>query len=160
MTCHIAWQNVSKGCDYPPMDVIGQWVDTAIDGRLSSVELGVRLVAEEESCMLNRHYRGVERSTNILSFPADLPYSVEPVWLGDLVICPAVIEREADEQNKSMQAHWAHMVVHGTLHLLGYDHQENVQAQLMEGLEIRILHRLNFPNPYHVSMEGHCQYYE
>lgn len=105
-------------------------------------ELTIRIVDESESRMLNRDYRGKDKSTNVLSFAG------EGEVLGDLVICAPVVEREAREQHKTLRAHWAHMVVHGCLHLRGYDHEHDTDAQKMEAREIRILRQLGFDNPY------------
>ncbi|MBV1960310.1 MAG: rRNA maturation RNase YbeY [Oleibacter sp.] len=111
-------------------------------------ELTVRLVSEEESQTLNHEYRGKEKPTNVLSFPFDAPPEVPIELLGDLIICIDVVEREADEQNKTTEAHWAHMVVHGCLHLLGYDHIKDDEAEEMEALERTILASLGYSDPY------------
>ena len=115
-------------------------------------EITIRIVDEAESQGLNHQYRGKDYPTNVLSFPADVPpYVTEEMdfpLLGDLVICAQVVIREANEQNKTQQAHWAHMLVHGTLHLLGYDHIEDIEAEQMEAIEIEILQKMGFPNPY------------
>jgi probable rRNA maturation factor len=97
---------------------------------------------------LNHRYRGISRATNVLSFTADLPSHLHLPLLGDIVICAPLLEREAKEQNKSSDAHWAHLVVHGTLHLLGYDHTEDAEAQAMERLETLALDKLHFSAPY------------
>lgn len=115
---------------------------------LKHPNLSIRLVDEQESQELNSHYRHKNSPTNVLSFPCELPPEVELDLLGDLVICVQVVEREAREQGKSAHAHWAHMVVHGCLHLLGYDHIDDVEAQEMEALETAILAELDFPPPY------------
>lgn len=116
------------------------------------LELAIRLVGEDESRALNHDYRGKDKPTNVLSFPAELPEMVlselDERPLGDLVICAPVVAREADEQGKALAAHWAHMTVHGLLHLLGHDHVEAVDAAVMEPLEIAILARLGWDNPY------------
>ncbi|MFY0991430.1 rRNA maturation RNase YbeY [Halomonas sp. C05BenzN] len=111
-------------------------------------ELTVRLVDEAESRSLNRDYRGRDRPTNVLSFPFESPPGIELGLLGDLVICHPVVVREAREQDKSLGAHYAHMVVHGTLHLLGYDHLEDDEAEAMEALEREILAGLGISDPY------------
>lgn len=118
-------------------------------------EVTVRYVEPEESRSLNAQFRHKDRPTNVLSFPAaedpdeliTLPGSDRP-YLGDLVICPAIVEREAAEQGKSRRAHHAHMAVHGILHLLGYDHLTDEEAEQMESIEIRVLGSLGYPDPY------------
>lgn len=113
--------------------------------------LSVRVVDEQESAQLNQEYRGKRGATNVLSFPFEWPVGVpqqDAILLGDLVICAAVVEREAGAQGKSVDSHWAHMLVHGVLHLLGYDHQDDEQAEIMERFEIRILEHLGFADPY------------
>lgn len=117
----------------------------------SDAELTIRIAEEEEVAELNQQYRQQQGSTNVLSFPVDKDLPLEIPLLGDLVICAAVVAREAKQQNKTLDAHWAHMVVHGTLHLLGYDHLEEDQAELMEQKEISILQGLGFSNPYEVA---------
>lgn len=125
-----------------------QWASLALAARGGEAELSIRLVDEEESQTLNRDYRGKDKPTNVLSFPADLPEELGLNLLGDLVICRQVVEREAAEQNKAPADHWAHMVIHGTLHLLGFDHIEDAQAEEMESLETALLGQLNIDNPY------------
>ena len=112
------------------------------------VEVAIRVVDDCESQELNRTYRGFDKPTNVLSFQADLPPEVELPLLGDLVICAPVVEREAYEQEKTVEAHYAHMAVHGTLHLLGYDHEDDPSATLMEDLERKVMAGLGFPDPY------------
>lgn len=111
-------------------------------------ELTIRIVDEEESRALNRDYRGRDRPTNVLSFPLDAPPGVPLRILGDLVICAPVVAREAREQGKPEEAHWAHLVVHGVLHLRGHDHQRPEEARRMEAEEVRILAELGFGDPY------------
>ena len=133
----------------PSDETIQQWVEQALAlENKDDAELTVRIVDESESAALNEEYRHKSNSTNVLSFPFECPDEVELNLLGDLVICAPVVEREAKEQDKSSQAHWAHMLVHGVLHLLGYDHIEESDAQNMEAREIKILEDLGFPNPY------------
>ncbi len=111
-------------------------------------ELSIRLVDEAESAELNEKYRSKIAPTNVLSFPFDSPIPLVPILLGDLVICASVVEKEALIQNKAIQDHWAHMVVHGCLHLLAYDHSEDQEAQVMEALEVTILQSLSINDPY------------
>ncbi len=137
--------------DYRPSAAcIEQWVAAAVmhHDAAQNVELGLCLVNEVDSQALNERYRDVARSTNVLAFPAQLPAVVELPLLGDLVICPAVLAREAEEQHKTLPAHWAHMLIHGSLHLLGYVHSEPAQAAAMESLETTLLADLGFPDPY------------
>jgi probable rRNA maturation factor len=114
----------------------------------SSIELTIRIVDEVESKQLNETWRQCAKPTNVLSFPFESPPGIELPLLGDLVICAPIVALEAAEQHKSTVAHWAHLVIHGTLHLLGYDHIDETQAQIMEALEIKLLHDLDYPNPY------------
>ena len=132
----------------PTEDQIVQWATAAVQPEGDEVEMTVRIVDEAESHELNLTYRGKDRSTNVLSFPFECPDEVELPLLGDLVICRQVVEREAAEQEKSLMAHWAHMVVHGSLHLLGYDHIEDDEAEEMESLETQIMQGLGFDDPY------------
>ncbi len=124
------------------------WFSETVKAFRPQAEVTIRLVDEAESQALNRDYRHKDKPTNVLSFPFEVPEGIELDLLGDLVICRQVVEREAKEQNKDLSAHWAHMVVHGSLHLLGYDHIEDEQAQEMESLEIAIMQSLGFTNPY------------
>jgi probable rRNA maturation factor len=110
--------------------------------------VAIRIVDADEGQALNLQYRGRDYATNVLSFPADLPPGVNLPLIGDLVICAPVVAREAAEQGKKPTDHWAHMTVHGTLHLLGYDHMEDAEAEAMEALETRILAGLGIADPY------------
>lgn len=131
----------------PTADALTQWVHAALQSQ-RQVELTIRIVDADESQALNLEYRGKDKATNVLSFPFEAPAQIELNLLGDLVICAPVVIREAAEQGKTALAHWAHMVVHGTLHLQGYDHIDEQEATQMEQLEIRILHTLGFDDPY------------
>lgn len=124
------------------------WVAAALHGRIREADLAIRLVDEDEGRALNRHYRGKDYATNVLSFPADLPEGVKLPLLGDLVICGPVVAREAAEQAKAVRAHYAHLTVHGVLHLLGWDHEDEVEAEAMERLEREILAGLGIDDPY------------
>ncbi|WP_372748874.1 rRNA maturation RNase YbeY [Litorivivens sp.] len=141
-------QNASSASALPQIADFERWVHAALSGQRDEAEVSIRVVDEAESAELNHQYRQQNKPTNVLSFPADLPPELGLPLLGDLVICASVVEREATEQCKTAPAHWAHMVVHGTLHLIGYDHIDDTQAQEMEALEIDILERLEFANPY------------
>ena len=132
----------------PTAQQIEQWATAAVQPQSDEVEMTVRIVDEAESHALNLNYRGKDRPTNVLSFPFECPDEVELPLLGDLVICRQVVEREAQEQDKPVMAHWAHMVVHGSLHLLGYDHIEDDEAEEMESLETQIMIGLGFVDPY------------
>ena len=132
----------------PTAEQIEQWATAAVQPQSDEVEMTVRIVDEAESHALNLNYRGKDRPTNVLSFPFECPDEVELPLLGDLVICRQVVEREAQEQEKPLMAHWAHMVVHGSLHLLGYDHIEDDEAEEMESLETQIMTELGFADPY------------
>lgn len=123
------------------------WAEKAVQNS-ADVQISLRIVDEAESQMLNAEYRGKDRPTNVLSFPMEVPEEVGENLLGDLVICDAVVKREAVEQHKTAEAHWAHMVIHGVLHLQGYDHITDDQAEEMETLEIKYLEELGFDNPY------------
>ncbi|WP_290521793.1 rRNA maturation RNase YbeY [Aggregatibacter sp. oral taxon 458] len=132
----------------PTAEQIEQWATAAVQPQSDEVEMTVRIVDEAESHALNLNYRGKDRPTNVLSFPFECPDEVDLPLLGDLVICRQVVEREAQEQDKPLMAHWAHMVVHGSLHLLGYDHIEDDEAEEMESLETQIMTGLGFADPY------------
>ena len=132
----------------PTAEQIEQWATAAVQPQSDEVEMTVRIVDEAESHELNLNYRGKDRPTNVLSFPFECPDEVELPLLGDLVICRQVVEREAQEQDKPLMAHWAHMVVHGSLHLLGYDHIDDDEAEEMESLETQIMTELGFADPY------------
>lgn len=124
------------------------WVAAALTGLRETAEVSIRIVDPDEGRELNRRYRGRDYATNVLSFPAELPPGVDLPVLGDLAICAAVVEREAHEQAKTSRAHWAHMTVHGVLHLLDYDHHDDEEAAVMEGRERTVLAELGYPDPY------------
>jgi probable rRNA maturation factor len=149
MNSHI---DIQTACSepVPEEEDLRNWLHTTLQGRAPSPspELCLRLVGEDEMAHLNQSYRGRQGPTNVLSFPADLPEGLGLALLGDIVICAPVVAREAAAQGKSLQAHWAHMAVHGALHLLGYDHIAAAEAAEMEALETAILATLGFPCPY------------
>lgn len=148
MTLTLDLDNASSVSVLPTHNDFERWVAAALDTRRDKAELSIRLVDEDESAELNLKYRLKSGPTNVLSFPADLPAELAIPLLGDLVICAPVVEKEAGEQHKTSQAHWAHMVIHGTLHLIGFDHISDDDAEQMEALEIDILHSLHYSNPY------------
>ncbi|MDO5054969.1 MAG: rRNA maturation RNase YbeY [Pasteurella oralis] len=132
----------------PSAAQIQTWANHALQPELSDLEMTVRIVDEAESHQLNLTYRGKDKPTNVLSFPFECPDEVELSLLGDLVICRQVVENEAQQQGKALMAHWAHMIVHGSLHLLGYDHIDDAEAEEMESLETEIMQALGFDDPY------------
>ncbi len=144
-----ALQSVPKGL--PGEADFQRWVEAVLSkvepGR-DEAQLTIRITDEAEVQELNRTYRHKDKPTNVLSFPFEAPPGVELPLLGDIIICAAVVAREAVEQDKPLEAHWAHMVIHGTLHLLGYDHIDEAEAERMEGLEITLLAGLGYANPY------------
>jgi probable rRNA maturation factor len=141
-------QTIFNSNGQPDQEQIQQWVDAALDGFNQDTEIVVRIVDEQESAELNEQYRLKPGPTNILSFPVEVPDGIELNLLGDLVVCAPVLEKEALEQHKALTDHWAHIIVHGVLHLLGYDHLDEDEAELMESKEITILNKLNIKNPY------------
>lgn len=132
-----------------------RWAAAALAGRIREADLAIRLVDAKEGRALNRHYRGRDYATNVLSFPADLPEGlpkgVRMPLLGDLVLCAPVVTKEAREQGKPLAAHYAHLTVHGVLHLLGWDHGDDREAEAMEALERQILAGLGIDDPYRVG---------
>ena len=141
-------QLASTASDLPTESQIQQWLDAAILPFQAEAEVTVRIVDESESQQLNFDYREKDKPTNVLSFPFQCPPGIELPLLGDLVICAGVVAQEAKEQQKTLTAHWAHMVVHGSLHLLGFDHINDADALAMEAEEIQILAELGFADPY------------
>jgi probable rRNA maturation factor len=152
MTLELDYQVASNQVDLPSEQLIKNWLIAALKDRQSHAELSVRVVDEQESQTLNSQFRGKDRPTNVLSFPFEQPEGIPSDefqhLLGDLAICAPVVKLEAKAQQKPELDHWAHMVVHGTLHLLGYDHIKDDEAEIMEQLEREILAGLNIPDPY------------
>lgn len=136
----------------PELNLLEKWIQTALlagsQATRDEAELTVRIVDKEESQQLNCQYRGKDKPTNVLSFPFQNPPGITLPLLGDLVICKQVVESEAIEQKKTLTEHWAHMLIHGTLHLLGYDHIDSQEAFTMESLETKLLVELGFTDPY------------
>ncbi len=159
MSIRIAIDNAcDSGEAVPAPAALRRWLRATLRhlGR-ADAQVAIRIVGETEGSELYARYRlrepspgqtGQPHATNVLSFPADLPEWVELPLLGDIVICAPVVAREAADQGKAPDAHWAHMIVHGTLHLLGHDHQDDAEAERMEALETEILAGLHFPPPY------------
>ncbi|MEO5342672.1 MAG: rRNA maturation RNase YbeY [Gammaproteobacteria bacterium SHHR-1] len=148
MSIELVVQRIHDTPGQPDLARLQGWLDVAGRGIEEDLELVVRIVDEAESQRLNRDYRGQDRPTNVLSFPFEGPAHLPAESLGDLVICAPVVQREAAEQGKPLAAHWAHMLVHGILHLRGYDHQGDAEAEEMEALERQILAELGFADPY------------
>lgn len=148
---HIIVQRATREAPAPHSKLLRQYVIKVLDQlQIKSVEVTIRIVGIEEMINLNHTFRQKMKPTNILSFPADLPkdISLPLTILGDIVICAAVVNQEALEQHKESSAHWAHMIVHGLCHLLGYDHETDAEAEVMESLESKIMNSLGFDNPY------------
>lgn len=141
---------IDNACDAncPTTEQVEQWLSLALADYCEQAEIAVRIVDEAESAELNGQYRDKHYATNVLSFPSGMPLEMTPTILGDLAICAAVVEREAAEQGKTVQAHWAHLYIHGALHLIGFDHIDDDDAEAMEALEIEIMAQLGFDNPY------------
>lgn len=157
---NLDYQVATDLTELPNQEQLSQWIALALQleaatyGKANALamplDITVRVVDEAESQELNAVYRGKDKPTNVLSFPFENPPGLtEPLpILGDLVVCAQVVAKEAAEQNKALMSHWAHMIIHGSLHLLGYDHIKDSEAQQMESLEIDILEQLSIPNPY------------
>lgn len=145
----------------PDLEWLVKCVASAYEGEFESPSAVLRVVSEEEGRSLNDNYRGKDYATNILSFPSDysdLPAEAldeeDAAYLGDLVVCAAVVEKEATEQKKTLEQHWAHLLIHGVLHLQGYDHTTEDEATIMEAIEIKLLGELGIPDPYNEAQEG------
>ena len=149
-TVHLGYAIPRRGLPATPS--FTRWVDAALDGakHAQDAELSIRIVGLDEGRELNHQYRHKDYATNVLSFPVELPEGVEVPLIGDLVICAPVVAREAAEQDKFERHHWAHLTVHGVLHLLGYDHIVDIEAEVMENLERNILASLGIPDPYRI----------
>ncbi len=150
MNLDLELQDIFHDPELPADEKFREWVRTTLEaaGRKEDTQLAIRIVDEEESAMLNERWRHRKGATNVMSFAMSGLDLIAPEVIGDIVICAPVVTKEADEQNKQLYAHWAHMVVHGVLHLLGYDHKEEADAEKMESLEKEILKKLGYPDPY------------
>lgn len=153
VTLDVAVSYATARTGVPASPSFRRWVAAALDGRIREADLAIRIVGEDEGRALNRHYRGKDHATNVLSFPADtsdiqLPEGITLPLLGDIILCAPVVAHEAAEQGKAMNAHYAHLTVHGVLHLLGWDHQLEAEALAMEQLEREILATLGVDDPY------------
>ena len=150
MSINVDVQYAVEAPDLPSEHDFLRWVESVLQDRGVQGEICIRIVSPEESQALNAEYRGKDKPTNVLSFPFEVPPGVPVTLLGDLVICADVVADEAREQSKAVADHWAHMVVHGTLHLLGFDHINDDEAEEMEALERTLLARLGIADPYSV----------
>ncbi len=148
MTIEVDVQYATDFPDLPDEKQFRYWVEAALKNLKENAELTVRIVDEEEGTQLNEQWRKSKGPTNVLSFSSKGVSEIAPDFLGDIVICAPVVAQEAKEQNKNRHAHWAHMVIHGILHLNDFDHINPEDADRMEGLEINILEKLNYKNPY------------
>lgn len=153
---YIVIQHAADKALAPKDSQLRKWAKLALSKKTAAAEVTIRIVTIDEMTKLNMAYRHKEGATNVLSFPFTTPedISVDVPILGDIVICTDVVNREANEQEKEPQAHWAHMVVHGIFHLLGYDHDTDSQAKIMETLEIETLNGLGFSNPYEIGEDN------
>lgn len=149
MAYQIDIESNSQSQQIPALPELERWISAALQSQeFEDAEVSVYIVDEDEGQELNAQYRAKDYPTNVLSFPADIAEEVGVPLLGDLVVCAPVVEREAQEQGKTLQAHWAHMLIHGTLHLVGFDHIEDDEAETMETLETQIITGLGYPAPY------------
>lgn len=145
---YLDMQIATASTDYPVEQQFQLWVDLALADKAEDTEIVIRLVDEAESAELNSQYRHKTGATNVLSFPFEAPPGIQFDLLGDIVICAPLISQEAIAQKKLPEQHWAHITIHGVLHLLGYDHVKDQDAEEMEALEIEILSKLSIANPY------------
>lgn len=142
-------QNASGSKQLPRQEQFQLWMDSVLKDKAIDSEIVIRIVDEDEMMTFNQQYRQKKGTTNILSFPFDAPDGIENQLLGDLLVCAPVVEQQAQQQHKILENHWAHMVIHGILHLLGYDHINDAEAEEMEALEVKILKTIKIKNPYY-----------
>ena len=143
----VVLQHVARDTHAPSQRDFQHWLDASFPS-FENLSILIRIVDPEESRQLNRGYRDKDKPTNVLSFPFEVPAGIPNEHLGDLVICAEVVNHEAQEQGKTANAHWAHIVIHGVLHLMGYDHIDPAEAEEMETIEVRLLNKLGISNPY------------
>jgi len=152
MQIELEIQRATTAANIPDDEQFQRWAEAALAGNADQFSLAIRIVEDTEAQRFNRQYRGKDYASNVLSFPAELPEGlpaeVRQAQLGDLLICASVVSREALEQHRSEADHWAHLVVHGILHLLGHDHEQADEAVVMESLETEILAKLGVSDPY------------
>lgn len=153
MKHRVVIQDASEAGYFPDRFLIQRWVNLVLKDFPEQTEICIRMVGSNESQLLNNRYRNKDKPTNILSFTSTIPSSVqlERVLLGDLVVCTSIVNQEAKAQKKDNLAHWAHIIMHGVLHLLGYDHIKDDDAYVMESLEIKLLAELGYPDPYRIN---------
>lgn len=157
MTVKVDISNDCPGFEVPSKSVVQSWLSTAcliIAHEEQQLNVSIRVINELESAQLNKKYRGKDKATNVLSFPCEMSTELKSLHshapLGDIAICAPVVAAEAESQGKSLNAHWAHLLTHGLLHLRGFDHDTDVNATQMEALEIEVLNKLGFANPYEI----------
>ena len=148
VTVAVSYGPASTGLPQPA--AFESWVGAAAQGRRPAVEVSIRVVDAAEGQALNLKYRHKDYPTNVLSFPAELPAGVDVPLIGDLVLCASVVAKEAHDQGKPVDHHYAHLTVHGVLHLLGYHHETVAEARAMEAIEVQVLESLGIPDPYGV----------
>ncbi len=148
MSINMDIQNVSGMDNIPENEMFIQWAEQALDDKNKNADITLRVVDMDEGTELNKEWRQKDSATNVLSFPVGETIEHAPDLLGDIVVCAPIVEREAKEQGKALNAHWAHLIIHGILHLQGYDHESDEDASIMENKEIKILEKIGFSNPY------------
>jgi probable rRNA maturation factor len=148
MSFNIDIENVSSIDSIPGDESIITWAKQALDEKHKNAEISLRIVDIDESLYLNKEWRNKDSATNVLSFPVGEIIEHAPNLLGDIVICAPIVEQEAKQQGKTSEAHWAHLITHGILHLQGYDHEKDDEAAIMETKEILILEKIGYANPY------------